>query len=80
MLAAQYLWVVSLILEHLLVREDYIDDVAIMEDYQPWRWSPCVQSSPPLSLLAAAYYNEDYSPTDPESERIKFVDTDLLAS
>ena len=26
---------VSLILEHLLVREDYIDDVAIMEDYQP---------------------------------------------
>ena len=24
---------VSLILEHLLVREDYIDDVATMEDY-----------------------------------------------
>ena len=26
---------VGLILGHLLVREDYIDDVAIMEDYQP---------------------------------------------
>ena len=25
----------TLILEHLLVREDYIDDVVIMEDYQP---------------------------------------------